>query len=221
MRHDATVTLAELAARKPGAARVFMSHGLDFCCKGRRPLADACAEKGVDSGNVLEAIEAAAGARSDLTDWTERPAGELVGFIVGHYHARLREQIPALVTMAERVEARHADKPTVPRGLALHLRRLQESALAHLDKEESGVFPEILAGRAVDWGGPMHALELEHEDHGAALATTRALTDGLVAPPEACTTWRALYVGLAQLEHELMEHIHLENNVLFPRVLCR
>lgn len=221
MNQDTSTTLAELAARRPGAARIFMSHGLDFCCKGRRPLAEACAEKGLDAAGVLVEVEDAAGERTDLTDWTERPADALVRHIVGHYHARLREQVPALVAMAERVEARHADKPSAPRGLALHLGRMRDSAFAHLDKEESGVFPEILAGRAVDCGGPMHALELEHEDHGAALATTRRLTADLVPPPEACTTWRALYLGLEQLERELMEHIHLENNVLFPRVLCR
>ena len=221
MNHDTNVTLADLAARKPGAAQVFLLHGLDFCCKGRRPVSVACAEKGLDPEAILAAVDEAASLGTALTDWTERPVDDLVRHIVEHYHARLREQMPALVAMAERVEVRHADKPSVPRGLAAHLARMQEAAFAHLEKEESGVFPQILHGAAADCGGIVHALEHEHEEHGAALPRTRSLAGGLVPPPEACTTWRALYLGLVQLERELMEHIHLENNVLFPRVLCR
>lgn len=221
MIDNASVTLAELAVRSPGAARVFMLHGLDFCCKGRRPLAEACAEKGLEPDEILTAIAQAAGEPSSLIEWSTRPTEELIGHIVAHYHTRLREQLPALVAMADRVEARHADKPTVPRGLADELRRTQDAALDHMEKEEGAVFPQFLSGRGADCGGPVLTLEQEHDDHGAALARIRAITAGHVAPPEACTTWRALYLGLAQLERELMEHIHLENNVLFPRVLCR
>ena len=96
---------------------------------------------------------------------------------------------------------------------------MQASALQHLEKEERILFPAILDGAGPALAGPVHCMEAEHTDHGENLAATRALTNDLRAPAEACTTWRALYEGLASLERDLMEHIHLENNVLFPRVL--
>jgi regulator of cell morphogenesis and NO signaling len=216
--HPIDTTLAELGSTRPAAARVFLSHGLDCCCKGRRPLAAACAEKGLDAAHVLSEIESAA-VPEDLTEWTQRPVSELVQHIVARYHAGLRRDFPALIAMAEKVEARHADKPTVPSGLALHLRAMHAAVLDHLTKEEAILFPAILSGHGASCGGPIQVMEAEHTDHGENLAAMRALAGDLVPPPEACTTWRALYVGLETLERELMEHIHLENNVLFPRVL--
>jgi regulator of cell morphogenesis and NO signaling len=195
-----------------------LAHGLDFCCKGRRSLSAACSEKGLDPATVLAELEAPA-AEDDLTAWSERPAPELVRHIVTRYHEALRRDLPALIAMAEKVEARHADKPTVPLGLANHLRVMHLAVLDHLGKEESILFPAILSGRGAMCGGPIQVMEAEHVDHGQNLARMRALAGDLVPPPEACTTWRALYLGLATLERELMEHIHLENNVLFPRVL--
>jgi regulator of cell morphogenesis and NO signaling len=197
---------------------VFLAHGLDFCCKGRRPLAAACSEKGLDPGRVLAEIDQSA-VSDDLASWSARPVPELIEHVLTRYHAALRRDLPALVAMAEKVEARHADKPTVPEGLARHLRAMHAAVLDHLEKEESILFPAILAGRGAMCGGPIQVMEAEHVDHGENLEKMRALAGGLVPPPEACTTWRALYLGLTHLERELMEHIHLENNVLFPRVL--
>lgn len=211
-------TLAELACTEPAAARVFLAHGLDFCCKGRRSLAAACSEKGLDPATLLAEVQAPTGAE-DLTAWSDRPASQLVQHIVTRYHAALRRDLPALIALAEKVEARHADKPTVPVGLARHLQAMHLAVLDHLGKEESILFPAILSGRGAMCGGPIQVMEAEHTDHGHNLARMRALAGDFVPPPEACTTWRALYLGLATLERELMEHIHLENNVLFPRVL--
>jgi len=216
--HTTDTTLAELASTHPAAARVFLSHGLDFCCKGRRPLRAACIEKGLDAGNVLAEIEGSA-VTGDLADWSTRPLPELIEHILSRYHAALRRDLPALIAMAEKVEARHADKPAVPAGLTRHLRAMHVAVLDHLAKEETILFPAILSGRGTMCGGPIQVMEAEHTDHGENLAHMRTLAGDLVPPPQACTTWRALYLGLLQLERELMEHIHLENNVLFPRAL--
>ncbi|MEW6271874.1 MAG: hemerythrin domain-containing protein [Thermodesulfobacteriota bacterium] len=113
----------------------------------------------------------------------------------------------------------HGAKPSCPRGLAAHLATMSEEVEGHLAKEEQVLFPLIVAGVGERARMPMHVMMLEHEDHGESLRRTRELTANLVPPPEACTSWRALYLGLEQLEAELFEHIHLENNVLFPRVL--
>ena len=215
------VTLADLAIAKPGAARIFLDYGLDFCCRGRRPLAEACAEKGLDVNQVLQAIDTQHDAVEDLTSWNQRPLDALIDHVVGRYHGWLRTEVPGLLQMARKVEVVHAEKTTVPAGLAAHLDHLQAETLEHLQKEETILFPMIRRGRGRSCEGPIQVMEADHRDVGAALERVRSLTANLSAPPDACTTWRALYLGLGQLEKEFMEHIHLENNILFPRALGR
>jgi len=214
-----TVTLADLAISHPGATRVFLANGLDFCCGGRRPLAEACAEKGLDVDTILRSIADAERDAGDLTPWATRPLSDLADFIEGHYHQRLRTEIPQLIELADKVEQVHADKPSCPRGLGAHLRAMHSAVLDHLGKEEQVLFPFIRAGRGRGAGGPIHAMEQEHVDHGRSLDRLRQITANLTAPAEACLTWRALYLRLGRLADELMEHLHLENNVLFPRAL--
>jgi regulator of cell morphogenesis and NO signaling len=135
------------------------------------------------------------------------------------YHRRLRLALPDLVAMAHKVAARHAARPECPTGLAAHLEAMLTSVLHHMRKEEEILFPMIVAGMGSRASAPVRVMELEHEHHGTDLQEIRRLTNDLTAPPDACPTWRALYLGLQQLEEELMEHIHLENNVLFRRAL--
>ena len=212
-------TLADLAVVFPAASRVFHRHGLDFCCHGGRALAEACANRGLDAAAVIAEIgsEQAKGAPPR---WDERPVAELADHIEGHYHRRLRAELPELVALAAKVESRHAEKASCPRGLRAHLEAVHEAVLSHLAKEEQVLFPMIRAGRGAFAGGPIHVMEAEHGDHAEDLRRTRALTADLTPPEEACPTWRALYLRLTELEAELMEHIHLENNVLFRRVLA-
>ncbi|MDP1569204.1 MAG: iron-sulfur cluster repair di-iron protein [Vicinamibacterales bacterium] len=216
---NATMTLAELATTHPGASRVFHRHGLDFCCGGRRPLAEVCDEQGISAEDLVREIEAESATAGDRTRWDARPLPDLIQHIVTVYHARLRAELPELVALAERVESRHGSKPSCPHGLAAHLIETGDHAFAHMAKEEQVLFPMLLAGGAALASGPIRQMEIEHDDHAANLARTRALTGNFVPPAEACPTWRALYVRLDALEAELMEHIHLENHVLFPRAL--
>ena len=217
---DTTTLLADLAVSFPAASRVFHRHGLDFCCHGRRPLGEACAEAGLDAQSVVAEIAAEQALAPELPRWDEKPIAELVDHIVGFYHRRLREELPELVALATRVESRHADKASCPHGLRAHLEAVHAAVLDHLAKEEQVLFPAILAGRGRLVAGPISVMESEHDDHAADLRETRRLTADLVAPAEACTSWRALYLRLAAFEAELMDHIHLENNVLFRRVLA-
>jgi regulator of cell morphogenesis and NO signaling len=214
-----SATLAELAVTEPGAARVFYRNGLDFCCGGRRPLEEVCAARGLDPDAVVAQIAAEGDTAPASPRWDLRPLAELVTFIVDHYHRRLRLALPELIAMAEKVESRHGDKPACPRGLAAHLHCVHAEVLDHLMKEEGVLFPMILAGRGRAAVGPVHVMEMEHDDHKRNLDVLRTMTTEFVPPSEACVTWRALYLGLAQLEQELMEHIHLENHVLFQRAL--
>jgi regulator of cell morphogenesis and NO signaling len=211
-------SLAELATTRPGAANIFWRHGLDFCCHGQITLGEACRARGLEAEALVEELSAA-GAGGGFERWDRRQLAELVMHLLERYHARHRADLPPLLEMARKVERVHATKPDVPRGLAELLARVADELEQHMQKEEQVLFPLILSGRGRMARMPVQAMEREHEDHGRNLAALRALTHDHVPPPEACNTWRALYLGLAELERELMQHIHLENNVLFPRAL--
>lgn len=212
------IYLSDLAISRPGATRVLRGYGLDFCCHGGRPLSDACEEKGIDPESVLREIEAV-GKEVTITDWYARPIGELVDYIVQRYHNRLRHDLPELERLAGDVDRAHAEHPRRPVGLPQLLADIHAAVLSHLAKEEEILFPMIKRGEGAHAAAPIRVMESEHDDHGANLARLRELTDDLRAPDDACPTWRALYRELDRLEQELMEHIHLENNVLFPRAL--
>lgn len=199
---------------------MFLKHHLDFCCGGRRLLDDVCAEKGLDPGSLITEINNEDAAAGDLSGWPNRPLNELVDFIEGHYHQRHRADLPEMIAMATKVEKVHAEKATCPRNLAAHLTKMHAAILDHLGKEEQVLFPMLRSGYLEQAHGPIRVMEQEHEDHGENLACLRTLAHDFIAPPESCNTWKALYLRLNRFADELMEHIHLENDVLFPRALC-
>ncbi len=218
---DIEKTLAELAVTRPAATGVFFQRQLDFCCGGGQTLSQVCRSVGQDPNEVLADIARAEGEGGPSSErWDLRPLSELIDHIEGRYHAPLRGTLPGLIAAARTVERVHADKPTCPRGLTGHLEAIQVAVEEHLEKEEKVLFPLIRAGRGRDAHLPVRVMVEEHEDHGDNLRRLRELTGDLTAPPQACQTWRGLYEALLHLEAELMEHIHLENNVLFPRALA-
>ena len=215
---DPRTTLAELAVRHAGASRVFHRHGLDFCCHGRVPLDEACRTRGLDPDRLIEELDEAL-ADGPARAVGEAPLPELVEHILEHFHAAHREELARLLAMARKVEGVHADKPECPRGLADHIERIAESMELHMQKEEQILFPHILAGQGSMLATPIAVMEAEHLDHAANLRRLRELAGDFVPPEPACNTWRALLLGLEQLERDVMEHVHLENNALFPRAL--
>lgn len=212
-------TLADLAVRYAGASRAFYRRGLDFCCHGQVRLDEACRERGLDAEQLVAEIREAHAAAPSGTLVTEAPLPELIQHILDRFHTPHREEVPRLLAMARKVEQVHAEKPDCPHGLADHLAHMAEELEEHMQKEEQVLFPLLLSGRGRMAGMPISVMEAEHRDHGKNLERLRSLAHDFVAPEEACNTWRALYLGLAELEQELMEHIHLENNALFPRAL--
>jgi len=212
-------SLAELAATRAGAARVFQRLGIDFCCHGQIGLSEACAAFGLEPAVVLSDIAAESHPDERFERWDLEPLPALIDHVLARYHELHRRQLPGLLEMAQKVERVHAKKESAPRGLAAHLAHMAEELEIHMQKEERILFPLLRAGRGAMAAAPIQAMEHEHEDHGKNLARLRALAHDFHAPAEACGTWRALYLGLAELESDLMQHIHLENNVLFPRAL--
>jgi len=213
--------VGQIAAEQPLATRVFARHDIDFCCAGGTPLAEACAQHDLDPARVLEEIrhETEHGTPAER-DWKDASLAEIIDHILEAYHAPLREELPRLDGMARKVLSVHGDKePEMLEGIVETLAELREELESHMMKEERILFPMIKAGQGAQALGPVQVMEAEHASAGAALARLRLLTGGYRVPEDACATWTALWHGLAAFEQAMHQHIHLENNILFPRAL--
>ncbi len=208
-------TIGALAREIPGATRVFRHYQLDFCCGGGHSLLQAAKERGLDATEIAQALEALRGQPGGDRDWREASVTELIDHILARYHARHRDQLPELIRLAQRVEEVHGDRPDCPAGLTDHLRALQQELESHMLKEEQILFPLLKQEMSAMAGGPIALMRFEHQQHGDALSDILTLTHDITLPRAACNTWRALYAALAQFRDDLMEHIHLENNILF------
>jgi regulator of cell morphogenesis and NO signaling len=214
-------TVGRLAAEYPLATRVFARHNIDYCCGGGRPLAEVCRKSGLDVQQVIGEIEKEIATSPFQPErWDTAPLGEVIDHILAAYHRPLSEELRRLEMMARKVLSVHGDKdPERLRALVDVYMGLEDELIHHMAKEEQILFPMIRHGQGAMADGPVAVMLHEHDDAGAALKRLRELTDGYQPPAEACTTWRALYHGLATLEADLHQHIHMENNILFPRAL--
>lgn len=206
-------SLGTIAVQLPGATAIFRKLKLDFCCGGQISLRQAAQDKKLDLDDVLGQL--AALQRNDDLPEQAAPAA-LIDHILSRYHEVHREQLPELIRMARRVQAVHRDHPDVPTGLAEQLEAMHEELLEHMRKEETILFPLLKSGGHPFVGQPIGVMRQEHTSHGQALEQLHALTHDMQPPQGACNTWRALYSGIAQFTDDLISHIHLENNVLFP-----
>ncbi|MBN8557130.1 MAG: iron-sulfur cluster repair protein YtfE [Proteobacteria bacterium] len=210
---SAEQAIGQIAVELPGATAVFRRLKLDFCCGGQLSLRQASADKGLDLQAVMDELSSLQ-RPSQLPD--AGTPGELIDHILTRFHDVHRQQLPELIRMAHRVEAVHRGNPDVPAGLGDALEAMQQELLTHMHKEEAILFPMLRQGGNSFVSQPIGVMRHEHNDHGAALEHLASLTHDMTPPPGACNTWRALYAGLAQLRDDLIQHIHLENNVLFP-----
>jgi len=225
--------VGDIVAKYPRAARIFESHRVDYCCGGERPLHEACATAGVSPATILgELLDTTTEAPSDR-DWTLASLSDLIAHLVSVHHAYLRAELPVLDAQLRKVllahGARHGESLT---PLSRAFEKLRRELELHLEKEERVLFPGIqrceqaALGRADARSAgvcrlhePIEMMEQEHESAGQALRLMRRLTGDYEVPADGCATYRALYEGLIRLETDLHLHIHLENNVLFPRTI--
>jgi regulator of cell morphogenesis and NO signaling len=213
--------VGQIATEHPLATRVFARHEIDFCCGGGKPLAEVCSQRGLETATILAEIESElATPRESAVRWDQAPPGDLVVHILANYHKPLAEELPRLEAMARKVVDVHREKAPqeLPELLSVYL-GLKAELEQHMVKEERILFPMIQNGQGAMAEGPIAVMEQEHESVGSALKRLRELTDGYEVPAAACNTWRALWHGLAALEEDLHQHIHLENNILFPGAL--
>jgi regulator of cell morphogenesis and NO signaling len=212
----AETPVGEIAARLPGSTAVFRSFKLDYCCDGRQTLASAVAKRGLS----LAEIERSLVALDQQPVATPDEPAEIIEFILSRFHETHRRELPELIELARRVEQTHAGHPAAPKGLAEFIGALAAELDSHMRKEEAMLFPMILADHPMV-STPIAVMEAEHDDHFAALMELAAMTGNMEPPDDACSSWRALYAGLRKLSDDLKEHIHTENNILFPQFICR
>jgi regulator of cell morphogenesis and NO signaling len=219
---DPTATLGDLVLDEPGRAEIFDRLGLDYCCRGGRTLAEACAQQDLDA-NTVAAVLAALGSGAAEHDFDARGASTdaLCDHIVEAHHDHLRSELPRLTDTLQTVVRVHAgDEPSL-NDVARVFAGLRAELEEHMELEESRLFP---ACRAVEAGelpsddALLGELEHEHAAVGEALVVLRDLTGGFRTDEARCSTHRALLDGLRALELDLHRHIHEENNLLFPRI---
>ena len=223
-------TVGEIVRAFPARSRIFENLGIDYCCGGKKPLAEVCRAKNLDPATVVAMLAALDGATDNSSANPDAMSlTELCDHIEEFHHAYLREELPRLDFMTRKVAAVHGDHE--PR--LLEVRRVFESFNAelttHTQEEDKTIFPAIRklettngdpAPTAAKLKDSLTKLESEHDSAGAALERLNALTDSYTPPEWACNTFRALYDGLAKLEKNTHQHVHKENNVLFPRALA-
>jgi len=235
MNIDITKSVREMALNIPGATRVFEKLGIDYCCGGNKPLEQACAKQNVSLNLVLSHLSSALVTRpsEDERHWMVCPLAELSAYIIQQHHAYARRELPRLAALATKVETRHGHMYPETHQIHELVDAMSSEMFTHMLKEEQALFPRLqMVEEAAQSGAtlppasygalvnPIRHMMSDHDDTGQALKTLRLLTRDYQPPPDACMSFQALYHGLEALEKDLRRHIHLENNILFPRALA-
>jgi regulator of cell morphogenesis and NO signaling len=222
-------TVGQMVVERPSRARIFETLGIDYCCGGRKPLSQACEESGLQLDDVLRQLdESSAPDAPAERDWATASMTDLCDHIEAAHHAWLRQELPRLAFLTHKVASRHGEhRPALieVHHVFLHLKAELES---HMMKEEQVLFPICRHFDRIDTlpqlhcgsvNSPIEVMIREHDDAGDALARIRELTDNFRLPDDACNTYRALFDSLEQLERDMHQHVHKENNILFPKAI--
>ena len=225
-------TVREIALENPASLPVLESFGIDYCCGGGRLFPEACARAGVDPDHLRLLIEKAERDFSarDHRDWRELPLADLILHIVDKHHAFVRQETPRIAGLLIKVAAKHGVAHPELHEIEGLFTAIGQELATHMMKEEQILFPYIEGMEESARTGaprprvcfdsvkrPIANMIAEHDDAGALLERIRELAGGYRAPQGACMSYQALYQALAGFEHDLRQHVHLENNILFPR----
>lgn len=225
--------VGELVAEDYRKASVFRQYGIDFCCGGKKSVDDACQRKNIKSEVVIRDLEML-DEQPDASDenFNEWQPDTLADHIVNTHHTFVRNKIPEITTYARKVARVHGDRHSEVVEIAFIFDMLSTELNAHLDKEENILFPYIsyltkarkdkITPEKPFFGSvenPVRMMETEHDEAGKEMARIEKLSNGYTPPSDACPTFRILYQNLKAFEEDLHKHIHLENNILFPKAL--
>jgi regulator of cell morphogenesis and NO signaling len=229
-------TVRELALENPAATRIFEKLGIDYCCGGDQSLEEACRTAKVPVEQVLDSLEVAeqsARASQKNRNWQTEPLAELVAHINNTHHKYTREEIARLGPLFDKVCTVHGKNHSELPQMRSTFRGLAQELTTHMMKEEMVLFPYIVRMEEAviqkepvlppPFGSvqnPVAMMEHEHDSAGNALRAMREASSGYAAPADACVSYQTLYKALAGFETDLHQHIHLENNILFPRAIA-
>ena len=229
-----TKTVRDLAVEIPGATRVFEKLGIDYCCGGMRSLTDACAAAGIPRDEVMTSLQTviASSEKSTEPDFQKATLEMLIEHIVSKHHKFTRQEIERLKALLEKVCSVHgANHPELFKIQSLFL-DLAAELETHLAKEEQVLFPYVVRIEAAATqnaplfqppfgtvANPVRMMMLEHDRAGEILKEIRSLSSNYTSPSDGCISYQTLYAALNELEKDLHQHIHLENNILFPRAV--
>ena len=226
-----TTPVGEVVAQCPSGAAVLEEYGIDYCCGGKTTVEDACRQKGLEVEKLLERLFAAdrKNVQSSGPDWKTASLKDLIDHIVTKYHQPLRQELLRVAELAEKVAQAHAKRHSEMIEVLSVFNRFRAELELHMQKEEMVLFPGIVSMEATSsplifgcGGGIEHPIEVmsrEHDAAGEALCTMRRLTHDYTPPDDACSSFKDLLYSLSQIESEMHQHVHKENNILFPRAL--
>lgn len=232
MNELASRTLAQIVTSNHRTAAVFEKHHLDFCCKGKRSLQQACSEQNISVDELLNELEGVASTHQTAYPFDKLTLSQLADHIVSTHHAYVKTESQQLLAYAEKVVSKHGQRhPELFKIFQLVVAIKEEMAL-HMHKEEVVLFPRIkelekFAGHehgdiqlSVSYlQAPITMMEQEHDHAGALLAEIRQESANYTPPADACTTYKLLFASLQAFEMDLHQHVHLENNILFPKAI--
>lgn len=220
-------TVGQLVAERPSRSRIFERWGIDYCCRGKRPLDVSCTELALDVDAVLRDLgDEEVETGYEETDWTSASLSSLIDNIVTTHHAYLQEALPRITMLTQKVLNAHGGAHPELAQVAQVFAQFRIEMEQHTWKEENVLFPYIVkleAGTAAPnslcgtISNPIHQLEHEHEQAGVALETLRRLTNRYAIPQGVCATYKAMLDALSELESDTHRHVHKENSILFPR----
>lgn len=231
-------TLAQIVTNDHRTASVFEKYQLDYCCRGKRTLEKACEDSGIEVAALLAELESVSQVQNDACEFKPWQQGRkiLPGRLADHieqtHHQYVKREIPIVTGFLQKIAMKHGERHPELVSVHHHFLNLSSELLKHLVKEENILFPAIremenqqkngqeLSAEEKKWvTGPIRVMEMEHEDAGDEMEMIRKLTDDYTPPADACTSYKIAFKSLHDFEKDLHQHVHLENNVLFPAVL--
>jgi regulator of cell morphogenesis and NO signaling len=236
MSVTAEKTVRELALENPAATRVFEKLGIDYCCGGNKSLEEACRAANLPMSGVLDSLEIAEHSALAVTNnrnWPTEPLADLVAHINNTHHKYTREELARLAPLFDKVCSVHGRNHPELLQVRTSFQGLSQELTMHMMKEEMVLFPyivrmeeSVLQHEPVlppPFGSvqnPVSMMQHEHDSAGNALRAMREASCGYTLPGDACVSYQTLYHALSEFEADLHQHIHLENNILFPRAIA-
>ena len=225
----ANQTLASIVTQHTEAVPVLEKYHLDFCCKGKRTLSEACLEKGLSYEQITKEIEEqAASTQNRQMAFTDMTAEQIISYILIYHHFYVKQSMPVIYTHIEKVASKHGGHYPYMLEVLRLFDRISKEMTEHMLKEEQILFPRIKEVESLAAShqpiqlhpayinGPVDVMEHEHDHAGEIMFTIRKLTNNYTPPDDACTTFKVCLAELKEFEEDLHRHVHLENNILFP-----